>query len=614
MRRVLVAISRKWVLVAALLIGTVVFSLGRDDWKRPLTEPTADAAYYYVYLPSIFLDGDVDFANEYAVTKNWYELGPTPTGKPGNVFGIGPAILQTPAFLIGHAIARIAGSRSDGFSDFETFLVLWTSVLFTVGALALAARLAARRAGPGAASIVGAVTALLAGPVGYYAVRQPGYAHPYATFCVAWLVERWDASYELPGPRSTRTWVVLGLALGLSTLVRPQLALWGVLLIGAAASDLKRRGNVSIRRLLVRWALSAFVAFVAFSPQLIAWKSLYGEWYLVPQGSGFMRWDEPAWTETLFSSRNGLFPWAPLYGPMLLGLVFIKHRLRLVVALVGGIFAQSLANGAAWDWWAGGSFGGRRFDSTFVVFALGASALVHRGFDLISRLFRSPQLSTRAWTHKLAAVGAAAALALSALVAIAQVELMLKTSVISARIGGGEPAARVWRRRVGGVTGTLSAELSNWVAAPAAATFSIRHDVPLSAYGEVVGVHSLGELYPGLNPIPDKQREVVQLKNLRDPWFRGLALERPGLARMTSTSARIYIGLNRRPPIRVRIRLSGDGHIRISWNEEPLISTVLLGNNAYEFNVEGARGTNWLVLQAPVGTQVADIELDAVPQ
>ena len=27
-----------------------------------------------------------------------------------------------------------------------------------------------------------------------------------------------------------------------------------------------------------------------------------------------MRWDSPAWSEVLFSSRNGLLPWAPLMG------------------------------------------------------------------------------------------------------------------------------------------------------------------------------------------------------------------------------------------------------------------------------------------------------------
>src|ERR1041385_4906093 len=80
-----------WIATAVLAVAaTIAFAAGKDDWGRGLREPTADAAYYYAYLPSLVLDGDLDFANQYRVTQNWYRLGPTPIGRPGNVFGIGP--------------------------------------------------------------------------------------------------------------------------------------------------------------------------------------------------------------------------------------------------------------------------------------------------------------------------------------------------------------------------------------------------------------------------------------------------------------------------------------------------------------------------------------------
>ena len=65
------------------------------------------------------------------------------------------------------------------------------------------AKSAARRPAPGA-GLLAALLALLGGPVIYYAVRQPGYAHPFATFFIAWLVDLWDASYDRP--RSARTY------------------------------------------------------------------------------------------------------------------------------------------------------------------------------------------------------------------------------------------------------------------------------------------------------------------------------------------------------------------------------------------------------------------------
>src|SRR5213078_344430 len=206
----------RWLATAVLAVAaTVAFAAGKDDWGRSLREPTADAAYYYAYLPSLVLDGDLDFTNQYRVTQNWYRLGPTPIGRPGNVFGIGPAVFALPVFVVGHGLALATGARSDGFSGWETTLVLWTSIAMSVAAVS--------------------------GPLLYYAIRQPGYAHPCAALFATLLIERWDASYDA-APRSLRTWLVLGAAAGAAALARPQLAVWALLLPAAALDDVRRRG------------------------------------------------------------------------------------------------------------------------------------------------------------------------------------------------------------------------------------------------------------------------------------------------------------------------------------------------------------------------------------
>ena len=40
---------------------------------------------------------DLDFTDEYQVTKNYYRFGKAPGGTPGNVFGIGPAVFTLPS-------------------------------------------------------------------------------------------------------------------------------------------------------------------------------------------------------------------------------------------------------------------------------------------------------------------------------------------------------------------------------------------------------------------------------------------------------------------------------------------------------------------------------------
>ena len=94
-----------------------------------------------------------------------------------------------PAFAIGHVVGVANGDRSDGWSEAEQQGVMWMSVLWSVAALWVTARVIARRFAPGPLGLVAALAIACGGPVVYYAVRQPGYAHPYATFFAAWLID-----------------------------------------------------------------------------------------------------------------------------------------------------------------------------------------------------------------------------------------------------------------------------------------------------------------------------------------------------------------------------------------------------------------------------------------
>src|SRR5207244_2965466 len=86
--------------------------------------------------------------------------------------------------------------------------------------------------------------------------------------------------------------------------------------VGAGAAMTAAVGGEGGRALLRRrWEpmVGAACAFVVFLPQVIAWHVIFGTWFGIPQGAGYMQWAHPLWAETLFSSRNGLFPYAPLW-------------------------------------------------------------------------------------------------------------------------------------------------------------------------------------------------------------------------------------------------------------------------------------------------------------
>lgn len=180
----------------------------------------------------------------------------------------------------------------------------------------------------------------------------------------------------------------------------------------------------------------------------------------------------------------------------------------------------------------------------------------------------------------------------------------MRTSVVTARIGGGQAAAEVWRARIGGARGQLAAWLSAASNAPARAAFAWRHGLDLGAYDRMVGVHVLGELYPGL-AISDRTREPVPL---RAGWTSGIEHLAGGRGRTIEAIARVRFGLNRRGPVVVRVRVEGQGAIAVRWNGAAARRD---GSGLLELVAAPTRGVNTVEIEAPPGTVVAPLELAA---
>jgi len=342
----------------------------------------------------------------------------------------------------------------------------------------------------------------------------------------------------------------------------------------------------------------------------LAWKALYGEYVSSPQGPGFMWWTEPAWSEVLFSSRNGLLPWSPLYALAGAGLfVGLRRSPRLAAALLVAVALQVLANGAAWDWWAGGSFGGRRFDSTFIAFCFGLGCL----------LLPSGREGAAGWRIRARVAAAALAGAVAVLLALGNLALAAGHSAPTVPIYGGHSPARVLWKRLPGPLGAMVAPVSALASAPARVLFALRHGTSLDAYDLVVGVHSLGELYPGLNSFKGKTRERILLD--RPDSRRVVGLERgtaPNTTRLRGSSATILVGLNRRDPIEFRLRVAAgaaEAIVELVVNGDPVArGRVTERAGTISGCVERARrGVNVVEVHAPPGTVLYWLELRGTP-
>ncbi len=144
----------------------------------------------------------------------------------------------------------------------------------------------------------------------------------------------------------------------------------------------------SVIGLVRRGLLIAGGVFAGILPQMLAWKAIYGEYLLPypPHGADFLRLDRPFLLNTLFSSRHGLLSWTPVFWLCFLGLIpLTKRNPRRFAILWAPVLIMTYVNACSGDWWSGGAYSNRRFDSLLPVFALGLAAFLERARDLVKQ-------------------------------------------------------------------------------------------------------------------------------------------------------------------------------------------------------------------------------------
>jgi hypothetical protein len=353
-----------------------------------------DGVMYYVQVRSLWKDFDLDFTNEYT----HYELIQRPdlavttkTGLRRSIFSVGPAVVWTPFFALGEVVARaqrLAGVDADlsGYGPAHRNAVTLGSLLYGFAAVLLIHALLRRHF---TASTALAGTLLVWGTtfLHWYMVQQPTMSHAPSAFMAALVLWLWDAQRE---GRTAWRFLVLGLALGIAMCVRWQngvlLVLPGLELLGRLRRDPRTWRGVAA----AGGALLAGTAVGAF-PQMAAWKALYDMWVLPypPHGTDFVRLGHPYVLQTLFSSRHGLFSWTPVFWAGYLGfLPLLRRRPALAWPLLVPLVLMTYVNMCSGDWWAGGSFSNRRFDSLLPILAFGLAAAVD---VLRTALRRRPQ-------------------------------------------------------------------------------------------------------------------------------------------------------------------------------------------------------------------------------
>ena len=363
----------------------------------PLVTPrlrASDEIEYFAYLRSLVFDRDLDFQNEYeyfyaqnpkaleGFHYTFLEIADPTTGRRLNFGPLGSALLWSPLYLLTHlgvVLLRATGATgvaADGLSWPYVAAVCYASALYGFLGLLLIRDALRRFLLYDDLPATAAVLALwLGSPVLYYMTVAPGFSHAPGLFAVALLL--WLTLREWAQPTSAVfPWLILGLAGGVAALVREQdglfLAMPGLLLL-----DRTLRTRDFAFGLKKGLAMGAF-ALLAFGPQLLAYKILYGGYHPSPIVREKMDYASPHFLDVLFDPAHSLFFWSPVLFVAFLGLLFAASRSggRPYGLALAGLLLQIWICGSIGSWSQNGAFGMRRFVSATACFALGLAPLL----------------------------------------------------------------------------------------------------------------------------------------------------------------------------------------------------------------------------------------------
>jgi len=367
----------------------IFFSVFQYDYYPLAIE--ADGVGYFAYLHSMYFDHDLRFKNEYRelhaarygvygwISEKGKELYPMlhRTKRQPNAFSIGPSLLWYPFYTLADLINQNDPRGERGYGPIYLNIVRFSHIVYGLLAAILLYFTLIAFFRPGT-SFLTVLFVLFLSPTYYYIKSQTFYSHIPSFFAISLFLFIFS---RVRNNSSYLYWAAMGSSIGFAALMRWQNAVLLLLPIFYFCFYwFKNKINViKMFRQEISKIMIFLVSFFVFClPQLIAFKIIYDSYFLIPQGDSFLS-AFPFWiVQTLFSSFHGLFYWHPV---LILGVIgfFIKYRgldrnssvRNFFYTNALGFSFQTYINSSMWQYWAGSSFGARRFIDALGFLALG---------------------------------------------------------------------------------------------------------------------------------------------------------------------------------------------------------------------------------------------------
>jgi hypothetical protein len=370
---------RSLLLVTAALLAILInFYTYENKYNGPPIR--SDGWGYYAHLPALFIHMDpfynfVDGPHPNEVTKSNFGVSPGAGWGAGlspvecgylNKYPVGTAMLQAPFFLVALIIAQNTQDFTFGFEEIFQYANVFSALVYMLAGIFLLARtaetLCAKRWAYALLAFSVFATNLL-----LYGSYDGSFSHIYGFFlgsAAVFLVFSGRCSLG-----SMQHHLLLGVTIGLATIVRPTNIIWVALLLVNPSTNL--------RRITLDLAMFGLGFAVAVAPQLVLWYVTTGNVLHYSYGAEGFDFSSPQVMDFLFSVRKGMFFWHPAYFFLFLAAVIaaLTHARRAVVPLA--IVILTIYVSSSWHaWYFGGSFGSRPAIDVLPFLVVGAALVL----------------------------------------------------------------------------------------------------------------------------------------------------------------------------------------------------------------------------------------------
>lgn len=409
-------VQSKWIF-AILAISVVFFRFVYP----PYHILSWDVFGYYLYLPALFIHGDLglrdiswvnQIVDQYQTTSTLYQVTALPNGGWVMKYSSGMALLNLPAFLLAHLYCLLSGFKADGFS--VPYHMAWaiSGLIYTIIGLWMMRKILLTYFEETTTSLV--LIILVLGTNYFQLTAFDGYlSHNYLftiyTFIV-WYTIRWHENPQI------KYAALLGLFIGLAVLSRPNemVSVFIPLLWNISTWESVRLKINLFSKKIVHILVAGFFAFCIGAIQLVYWKFTTGSWLFYSYnnaGEGF-DFNHPYILQVLFSFRKGWFIYTPIMVFAISGFWFLYRQNKNLFLPLLTYFLINLYIVSSWTcwWYAGGSYSQRALLSSYVLLILPLGYLIEylrtkskkiqfSFFTLISFLLLLNLFQTWQWVH-----------------------------------------------------------------------------------------------------------------------------------------------------------------------------------------------------------------------